>query len=158
MTRLRAVVLTALLAAALAAAGGAPAAAAPAVPPVQLVETRPVETALGDPELPATLETWLALIRGARRGLDFEQFYLSTWPGEPTEEVLAELGRAAARGVRVRLLLDARMHRTYPRPADSLAAVQGFEVRLIDFARLAGGVQHAKFFLVDGREVELSPQ
>jgi phosphatidylserine/phosphatidylglycerophosphate/cardiolipin synthase-like enzyme len=131
---------------------------ADAAPPVQLVETRPVESTLGNPRLPAATETWIALIDGARRRLDFEEFYLSTWPGEPTEKVLAALGRAAARGVRVRLLLDARMHRTYPRTADSLAAVTGFEVRLIDFARLAGGVQHSKYFLVDGETVFLGSQ
>jgi phosphatidylserine/phosphatidylglycerophosphate/cardiolipin synthase-like enzyme len=53
--------------------------------------------------------------------------------------------------VKVRLLLDARMHATYPRPADSLGRLPGFEVRVVDFGRIAGGVQHAKAFVVDGR-------
>jgi phosphatidylserine/phosphatidylglycerophosphate/cardiolipin synthase-like enzyme len=154
MTGLRLAVRAVLLAAFAAALG----AGAHAAPPVQLVETRPVEAGLGNPKLPAALDTWLELIRGAKRSLDFEEFYLSTWPGEPTEDVLAALGQAAGRGVRVRLLLDARMYRTYPRTADSLAAVGGFEVRLVDFGRLAGGVQHSKFFLVDGDAVFLGSQ
>jgi phosphatidylserine/phosphatidylglycerophosphate/cardiolipin synthase-like enzyme len=132
--------------------------AAPAGPPIQLVETRPVESVLGNPALPTALAAWLEVIGEARRTLDFEEFYLSTWPGEPTEEVLAALGRAAARGVRVRLILDSRMHRTYPRTADSLARVTGFAVRLVDFGRIAGGIQHAKFFIADGSIAVLGSQ
>jgi phosphatidylserine/phosphatidylglycerophosphate/cardiolipin synthase-like enzyme len=152
---------TALLALLAAGALGACAGAArtgAVTPPVQLVESRPVESALGDPALPTALDTWLELIRGARRSLDIEQFYISTWPGEPMEDVLAALGQAARRGVHVRLVLDTRMHDTYPRTADSLARVPGFEVRLVDFRRITGGVQHAKFFLVDGRTTFLGSQ
>jgi phosphatidylserine/phosphatidylglycerophosphate/cardiolipin synthase-like enzyme len=58
----------------------------------------------------------------------------------------------------VRILLDARMHRTYPRPADSLGRLPGIEVRRLDMARIAGGVQHAKFMRVDGREVFVGSQ
>ncbi len=125
---------------------------------VELIETRAIESTLGNPALAPTLETWLAMIRGARRSIDLEQFYLSTWPGEPMEPVIAELGNAARRGVRVRLLLDARMYRTYPRTADSLAKVKNFEVRRIDIGRIAGGVQHAKYFLVDETQVFLGSQ
>jgi phosphatidylserine/phosphatidylglycerophosphate/cardiolipin synthase-like enzyme len=152
----RAVILVLLVAGAVAACTGP--ARTGAAPPIRLVESRPVDYALGDPALPASLDVWLELIRGARTSLDIEQFYLSTWPGEPLEEVLAALGEAARRGVRVRLLLDARMHGTYPLPADSLARLPGFEVRLVDFGRLAGGVQHAKFFLVDGETTFLGSQ
>jgi phosphatidylserine/phosphatidylglycerophosphate/cardiolipin synthase-like enzyme len=98
------------------------------------------------------------MIRGAKRTLDIEQFYLSTWPGEPMEDVLAEIGAAAKRGVRVRLVLDARMRRTYPQPADSLGAIPGIEVRSIHMGRIAGGVQHAKFFIVDGEEAFVGSQ
>ena len=125
---------------------------------VQLVETVPVETALGDPTLPAAHDVWLEMIGGARRTLDLEQFYLSTWPKEPMDDVVDAIGKAAGRGVQVRLLLDARMHRTYPRVADSLGRVRGIEVRLIDMGKIAGGVQHAKYFLVDGLETFLGSQ
>ncbi|HEY6866596.1 MAG TPA: phospholipase D-like domain-containing protein, partial [Candidatus Eisenbacteria bacterium] len=141
------------------AAGPARGAAPPAAgPPVVLVETRPVESTLGNPALPSPVDVWLEMIADARTRLDFEEFYLSTWPGEPTERILAALGAAAARGVRVRLILDARMHRTYPRPADSLARMPGFEVRLVDFGRIAGGIQHAKFFVADAGTVFLGSQ
>src|SRR5438034_3000206 len=105
--------------------------------PVQLVETRPIESGLGNPNLPAALDVWLDLIRNAKKSLFFEEFYLSTWPGEPMTQVLDEIGKAAKRGVQVRLLLDSRMHRTYPQPADSLATVPGIELRVIDMGKVA---------------------
>ncbi|MFI5371960.1 MAG: phospholipase D-like domain-containing protein, partial [Candidatus Eisenbacteria bacterium] len=121
----------------------------PGGPPVELVETRPVETTLGNPTLPSATETWLSLIHSARHTIDLEEFYLSTWPEEPTDAVLAALGAAAKRGVKIRLLLDARMYRTYPHVADSLAGVPGWSVRLLPWARIAGGVQHSKYFVID---------
>jgi len=60
--------------------------------------------------------------------------------------------------VRVRLLLDRRMHDTYPMPADSLARLPGVEVRSVDFGPLAGGVQHSKYFLVDRSIVVVGSQ
>src|SRR5437899_9314906 len=128
------------------------AAVALGAPPVQLVETRPVESGLGNPALPAAHDVWLEMIRGARQSLDIEQFHLSSWPGEPMQDVLDAIGEAARRGVRVRLLLDSRMHRTYPQPADSLAGVSGIEVRLLNMRPIAGGIVHAKYFVVDGGE------
>lgn len=126
--------------------------AATSPPAVELVETRVVETALGNPALPETRAVWLEMIGGAKHTLDCEQFYFSTWPGEPMDPIVDAIGAAAKRGVRVRLLLDARMARTYPKPADSLARLANVEVRRVDFGRLGGGVQHAKYFIVDERE------
>jgi len=145
-----------VLAAVLALAPPAPAATATA--PVQLGETRPLETALGDTTLPTARSVWLEMIRGATRTLDLEHFYLSRKPGEALDPVLDEIGRAAARGVRVRLLLDRGMARTYPQPAESLGALPGVSLRLVDYRRLAGGVQHAKFMIVDDRVAWIGSQ
>ena len=87
-----------------------------------------------------------------------KSFYLTTWPKEPLEPVLAAIGKAARRGVQVRLLLDAGMHKAHPLPADSLGKLHGITVRVLDMRKLAGGVQHAKFFMVDGREVFVGSQ
>jgi phosphatidylserine/phosphatidylglycerophosphate/cardiolipin synthase-like enzyme len=134
------------------------AAGAAHVPPVQLVETRPIETTLGDPSLPSAHDVWLEMIRGARHSLDFEEFYLSNWPGEPLEDVLQAITDAARRGVRVRLILDSGMHRTYPMPADSLGKLPGIQVRILDMRPHGGGIQHAKYFLADDRVVFLGSQ
>jgi phosphatidylserine/phosphatidylglycerophosphate/cardiolipin synthase-like enzyme len=133
-------------------------AAGPAIRTVTLVETRPLETALGDPRLPTAQAEWVAMIDGAKQSLDLEEFYLSEQPGEALSPVLAAIGRAAARGVRVRLLLDASMHRTYPMPADSLGKLPNVTVRTIDYHRIAGGVQHSKYFVVDGAESYIGSQ
>ncbi len=125
---------------------------------IQLGETRPLETALGDTTLPTAAAVWLAMVDVARREIALEHFYLSRKPGEAIDPVLDALRRAAARGVKVRLLLDAGMHRTYPQPADSLARLPNWSVRFVDYRRLTGGVQHAKFMSVDGRQVWLGSQ
>jgi phosphatidylserine/phosphatidylglycerophosphate/cardiolipin synthase-like enzyme len=127
-------------------------------PPVELAETKPVETTLGNLALRPAREIWLEMIAGAATSLDLEHFYLSHWPNEALAPVLDAIGAAAKRGVRVRLLLDRGMHATYPLPADSLGTVPGIEVRLVDFDAIAGGVQHAKMILVDGRETFLGSQ
>jgi HKD family nuclease len=127
-------------------------------PPIQLGESRPMETTLGDPSLPTAADTWADMLKGAKQRVDLEHFYLSRKPGEALDPVLDEIGRAAARGVRVRLLLDAGMHRTYPLPADSLGRLANVSVRTIDYHRIAGGVQHAKFMVVDDREAWLGSQ
>lgn len=131
---------------------------ATSAPPLQLGESRPLETALGDPALPAAADVWVEMIRGARASLDLEHFYLSNRAGEALQPVLDEIGRAAARGVRVRLLLDAAMYRTYPMPADSLGRLANVQFRRVDYRRLAGGVQHAKFMIVDGLDTWLGSQ
>ncbi len=88
------------------------------------------------------------MIRAAHRTLDIEQFYLSSPPGSSMEPVVAAVREAAERGVRVRLLLDAKFIRNYP---NTLAAHPCIEVKTVDFAR-TDGVQHSKFFVVDESE------
>lgn len=127
-------------------------------PALALGETRPPETTLGNPALPTAQAVWIEMIRGAKHTLDIEQFYLSHRDGEATQPVLDEIGRAAARGVQVRLILDAGMSRTYPQPADSLDALPNVTLRRVDYKKLAGGVQHSKFMVVDGTDAWLGSQ
>jgi phosphatidylserine/phosphatidylglycerophosphate/cardiolipin synthase-like enzyme len=140
----------------LAAVGVTPPAEAPR--PLVLAETRPLETALGDTTLSTASAQWLDMIHGAASTLDLEEYYLSERSGEALSPVLQALGEAARRGVRVRLLLDAGMHRTYPQPADSLGSLPNISVRTIDYRRLAGGIQHSKFMVADGRDAFVGSQ
>src|SRR5262245_12244016 len=152
-------VLALLVTAATTGATPPPLRAPGAGPEVQLVETIPVETGLGDPSLPQAAQVWVEMIDGAQRTLDLEHFYLSHWPGEPTGPVLDAIGRAAARGVQVRLLLDVRFRPTYPEPADSLGKLKNITLRWIDMKKISGGgVQHAKFMLVDEQDVFVGSQ
>lgn len=150
--------IVAVAAALTSAACGRDTAPAGAPPAIELVESRPVETELGNPELRPTVQVWIEMLRGARRSIDLEHFYCSDWPDEPLGLVLDELGHAAARGVRVRFILDRRFQATYPMPADSLARLPNVTVRWVDMGRIAGGVQHAKFMIVDGRTTFVGSQ
>jgi hypothetical protein len=98
------------------------------------------------------------MIDGARRSLDCAQFYVSNEPGSRLETVIRAVERAAERGVKVRFLADAKFQKTYPETLARLGGRKGIEVRIVDYGALAGGVLHAKFFVVDGREVYLGSQ
>jgi phosphatidylserine/phosphatidylglycerophosphate/cardiolipin synthase-like enzyme len=125
---------------------------------LQLVETTPSETSLDHPELPEAHEVWCEMFGGARSTLDIGQFYVSDHPGGRLEPVIQGVRDAAGRGVRVRILADAKFHRTYPETLDALDALEGIEVVLFDVKEHMGGVLHAKYFVVDGAEAYLGSQ
>lgn len=128
-------------------------------PPLTLVETAPVETTLDDPEIPAAHEVWLEMIGAAKRELAICQFYLaSRGEGDRIRPVIDAVEAAARRGVRVRLIADSRFYKTYPGELDRLGAVSGIDVRIYRVGETMGGVQHAKFFVVDDREAYLGSQ
>lgn len=131
---------------------------------IELVESIPIETSLDNPAVRNTPEVWLEMITAARRTLDIEQFYISNKPGEPLEAIIVAIEAAARRGVQVRLIADARFQKTYPETIERLGKQQNIATRIIDYGKLAakegrpGGVQHAKFFLVDGEMIFLGSQ
>lgn len=130
----------------------------PQAPEIELVESAPLETALDRADLRNTDVVWLEMIARARERLDIAQFYVSDQPGSRFHEVLLAIEAAAARGVRVRLLAEEKFHKTYPETLDRWAKTSGFEVRRFDVAKCFGGVLHAKYFVVDGREVFIGSQ
>ncbi len=130
----------------------APLAACAAAQELSLVETTPVETTLGSDAIPETHAVWLEMIESAEDTLHLAFFYASNEAGSRLEAVIAALEAAADRGVRVRLLSDAKFQETYPDTLARLDARGGIEVRLYDLSASTGGVLHAKYFVVDGRE------
>src|ERR1041385_4903515 len=66
-------------------------------PDFEIVESIPVETVLDNPDVRNTGEVWLEMINRATRSLDIEQFYISNQAGEPLDEVLRAIIRAAER-------------------------------------------------------------
>ncbi len=125
---------------------------------IELVESIPVETTLDNPDIRNTLEVWLEMINSAQKTLDIEQFYISNERGEPLDTVLNAIVAAAKRGVIVRIIVDAGMYQTYPESADELDKIENIEVRKIDIKSITGGIQHAKYFIVDDKEVFLGSQ
>lgn len=126
----------------------------------ELVESAPVETVLGHPDLRDAWQVWPEMIDGAKKTLDIAEFYASDDPDSRNSRlvpVIQAVERAAARGVKVRFLAEKVFQKTYPEILDRLAKA-GTEVRIYDFGALGGGVLHAKYFLVDGREVYVGSQ
>jgi phosphatidylserine/phosphatidylglycerophosphate/cardiolipin synthase-like enzyme len=127
---------------------------------IELVESVPVETELGLPDLRDTPVVWREMIAEARQSIAIGAFYLSARPDAPgaLEPILQVLGQAAGRGVQLQVLSDAGFYRTYPEVVDRLAALPGAEARQLDARTLWGGVLHAKYLLVDDREFFVGSQ
>lgn len=122
------------------------------------MEISPAGTVLDNLDIRNAHEVWLEMINGAKKSLDFEEFYISDQKGEPLEDVLGAIVEAGKRGVAVRIIADGNMHKTYPQPVDSLGLDKNISVRIIDFKKLKNGVQHSKYFIVDGEQVYLGSQ
>jgi len=125
---------------------------------IQLVESVPVETVLGDSATARTLPVWVEMFSRARKTIDIEQFYISNKSHSQLDSVLIVLVKAARRGVRVRIIADGKFYGIYPQMLDSLNTVPNIEVRIIRTYDNLGGVQHSKYFIVDGAEVFLGSQ
>ncbi len=124
---------------------------------LQFVQSVPDETVYGSTLTLRPQAVWTEMIGAAKKTLEIEQFYIADKPGEALEPVLAAVRDAARRGVKVRLIVEKAMLKE---TAKSLPALKeaGVEARVIDFKKAAGGVQHAKFFVVDGAEVYTGSQ
>lgn len=120
------------------------------VPPAELVLTIPVETEVGVPGFRDAIQVWTEMIRGAKKSLLLEQFYITDAEGEPLRPILNEIAEAGRRGVQVRLIADSKFFKTYPQWVTEVGNFQNAEARAIDFSP---GVQHAKFFIVDQSQV-----
>jgi phosphatidylserine/phosphatidylglycerophosphate/cardiolipin synthase-like enzyme len=128
------------------------------LPDIEIVESIPIETSLDNPDIRNTQEVWLEMIGGAHKTIDIEQFYISNEPGKKLQDVLVAICKAADRGVKIRILVDARMYKTYPESVDTLGRRYNIETRRINYAKLTGGIQHAKYFIIDGQEVFVGSQ
>ncbi len=126
--------------------------------PVEIVQSVPAETNLSLPGIRETREVWLEMIGGARSTLDIETFYVRNEKGKALEGVIEAVIAAAGRGVKVRLLADKTFEGTYPETLLLLSKVPGIEVRTLPMKERAGGVMHAKYFLVDGQQLFLGSQ
>jgi phosphatidylserine/phosphatidylglycerophosphate/cardiolipin synthase-like enzyme len=126
---------------------------------LELVESIPVETTLDNPDIRNTQEVWLEMINSAEKSIDIEQFYISNEKGEPLDTILNALVEAAKRGVIIRIIIDNAMYRTYPNDVEWMEQQSSNIVKhVIDFKKLAGGIQHAKFFIIDDAEMFLGSQ
>lgn len=125
---------------------------------VELVESVPVETDFTQSKIKRTLNAWMEMLNSARSTIDIETFYFSHKEGESLTGILNSLINAAERGVRVRIIIDRKFYLENEQGVDYLSGIQNIEIRKIDFTQLAGGVMHAKYFVVDSSDVFLGSQ
>ena len=131
-----------------------------------LVQSVPLETSLEVDGLPKTEDVWFELVSSAKTSIDLSAFYISSenrQPSEslmaegtlkyPMERVIAELEKAANRGVHIRVLVSNALLKEDPKTLARLAAMKNSEVRSYDMAKLTHGVQHAKYWVVDKKRV-----
>ena len=118
----------------------------------EVVTSIPVETTIAHAGTRAAAAVWTEMIHGARRALEIAEFYLSSEKGEALEPVVEAVLAAGRRGVRVRILCEKAMAATYPETLARFRGKPGIQMRLFDWRMLTGGVLHAKYFIVDGRE------
>ena len=124
-----------------------------------LVESIPEETILDNPNIRNTHEVWLEMINSAKYQINIEQFYITSQKGEMLEDVLNAIVDAAKRGVKVNIIVDSKFFQTYPDDVSWLEAQSpNITKHVIDFGRLAGGIQHAKFFMIDTTEMFMGSQ
>lgn len=115
-----------------------------------LVESAPMETTL-DSDLPNASDIWLSLISQATESINLAEFYVSDDPKTPSRltTILGAIRERAASGVTVRLLVEAKFYKTYPQWVTELDSLDGVEARRLNYQGIAGGVLHAKYFVVD---------
>jgi len=123
-----------------------------------LVESVPVETVLEQSKLPRAADVWLEMINGAKTSLDIETFYIANEKGEVLEKILKAVKDAAGRGVKVRIIIDEGFYKSSEKSADELDNIPNITLRKINFKKIAGGVMHAKYFVVDKYDLFLGSQ
>ncbi|MCK5107048.1 MAG: hypothetical protein KAQ76_05755, partial [Elusimicrobiales bacterium] len=118
---------------------------------IEFVESVPVGTSLDSSYTLKTENVWVDMMMGAEHSIDLEMFYISNKKDEPLENILYAMKDAAERGVKIRILTGKIMKKD---TLGSLAGLKGrknIKIRFIDFKKVSGGgIQHTKFFIIDG--------
>ena len=123
-----------------------------------IVESNPVETVLEKSALSKTYDVWLRMIKDSKESIDIETFYFADEKDQPLQNILNELINASARGVRVRIIVDSGFYANNDKSVDKLNGIENIYIKKIPFSNIAGGVMHAKYFIVDNETVFLGSQ
>jgi len=125
---------------------------------IELVESWPLETTLDHKDIADAADVWLDMLGRAEKSLELSEFYLVTSPESKLEPILAAVEAAAERGVKVRILVDLKFYGNEPALVDRLSLNPAIALQKYDVGALMGGVQHSKYFIVDGKEVYMGSQ
>lgn len=128
------------------------------VPGFELVYTAPVETTLEQADLRAPHVVWPEMFDAAERTIDIAQFYTTPKAGETIEAAVIALRRAGERGVKIRFIAEKKMEKASKEGFALLRKIPNLELRVIDFSKIGGGINHAKYFVVDSAAAYLGSQ
>jgi len=129
-----------------------------AAPAIEVVSSVPAETSISRAGTRDAAAVWMEMIGGSRLSLDIAEFYLASEKGGALEPVVEAVLAAGRRGVKVRILCDAGMAGTYPETIGLFRNRPNIQTRRFDWKELTGGILHAKYFIVDGREAFVGSQ
>ncbi|KOC90158.1 phospholipase D-like domain-containing protein [Winslowiella iniecta] len=129
------------------------------VPGYELVYNAPQETTLQNDDLRDSADVWQQMFAGAKQQIDIAQFYVANQSGARLDGVLAQLRAAGERGVKIRFLLEQKgVTMSTAETLEQLKTIPGLEMRVIDYRQLSGGILHAKYLLVDGKQAFVGSQ
>lgn len=124
----------------------------------QLVESVPAETTLEKSTLPRAVDVWSDMIKSAKKTIDIEMFYIANENNEPLEKIINEIVAAANRGVKVRVMIDAKFFQRYPKSTSDFENITNITIKKIPWDKIGSGVMHAKIFIVDGNDLFVGSQ
>lgn len=128
-------------------------------PDIEIIESTPVGTTLDNPDIRDAKDVWIEMIKNAKKRIDIAQFYVANDTKHLVlQHVVDELKKAGKRGVHIRFLIDSKFYSTYPDDADKLRLIKNLTLKTIDYGKLAGGVMHAKYFIIDDKTVYFGSQ
>lgn len=129
------------------------------IPGFELVHTVPVATTLGTADLRQPGPVWIELFDGAKSQIDIGQFYAADHPGSVMDTVIEHLEAAGKRGVKIRFLLEEKgLRLSEPTTLERLKAIPNLTFRVLPYAQVSGGIIHAKYMLVDGKQAFIGSQ
>lgn len=129
------------------------------IPGFELIHTVPVDTALGTDDLRQPGPVWTELFDGAKSSIDIGQFYAADHPGSVLDRVIERLEAAGKRGVMIRFLLEEKgIKLSEATTLERLRAIPNLTFRVLPYASVSGGIIHAKYLVVDGKQAFVGSQ
>ncbi len=125
---------------------------------VEPVVSIPVETILKGNSVSKTVKVWTEMINNAKKSIDIAEFYLISKKNGPLEPVILSLMNASARGVKIRFLIEKKMLNISTPVMKRFGPFENISFTIFDWSDLNGGIIHAKYFIVDDREVFVGSQ
>lgn len=128
----------------------------------EVVATIPVETSLSRTIAADPIDTWVKMLDGATHTVELGHFYMATKENEGLESVIEAIIRAGNRGVKVRFLVSTSVNKSMEENTEKvierLKNHRNLDILRFNWKELNGGVLHAKYMIVDKKEVYIGSQ